>query len=83
MSRDQRRLAAIFSADVAGYSRLRGRDDGGTLAALKAHPRELFGPAKWAPQCSPGGRLRGASRTVRTTGAATGHATRCSLDQAA
>ena len=33
MARDQRRLAAIVSADVAGYSRL-GRDDTSTLAAM-------------------------------------------------
>src|SRR5262249_59807319 len=44
MARDQRRLAAIISADVAGYSRLMGRDDSGTLAALKAHRRELIDP---------------------------------------
>jgi len=44
MARDQRRLAAIVSADVAGYSRLMGRDEGGTLAALKAHRRELIDP---------------------------------------
>ena len=44
MTRDQRRLAAIVSADVAGYSRLMGRDDSATLAALKAHRRELIDP---------------------------------------
>jgi class 3 adenylate cyclase/TolB-like protein len=44
MARDQRRLAAIVSADVAGYSRLMGRDDSGTLAALKAHRRKLIDP---------------------------------------
>jgi adenylate cyclase len=33
----ERRLAAILAADVAGYSRLMGLDDEGTLAALKAH----------------------------------------------
>ena len=32
---EQRRLAAIVSADVAGYSRLMGQDESGTLAALK------------------------------------------------
>ena len=31
---EQRRLAAIVSADVAGYSRLMGRDESGTLAAV-------------------------------------------------
>ena len=30
-------MAAIVSADVAGYSRLMGVDEEGTLAALKAH----------------------------------------------
>lgn len=44
MARDQRRLAAIVSADVVGYSRLMGRDESGTLAALKAHRRELVDP---------------------------------------
>ncbi len=33
----QRRLAAIVAIDVAGYSRLMGADEQGTLAALKAH----------------------------------------------
>ena len=31
-----RRLAAILTADVVGYSRLMERDEAGTLAALKA-----------------------------------------------
>ncbi|HEY7379515.1 MAG TPA: tetratricopeptide repeat protein [Steroidobacteraceae bacterium] len=44
MARDQRRLVAIVSADVAGYSRLMGRDDSAVLAALKAHRRELIDP---------------------------------------
>jgi hypothetical protein len=33
-----RRLAAILAADVAGYSRLMGADEEGTLAALNANP---------------------------------------------
>jgi adenylate cyclase len=36
-----RRLAAIFAADVAGYSRLMGQDEVGTLQALTAH-REIM-----------------------------------------
>jgi class 3 adenylate cyclase/pimeloyl-ACP methyl ester carboxylesterase len=40
----QRRLAAILAADVVGYSRLMGTDEVGTLAALKAHRRELIDP---------------------------------------
>jgi TolB-like protein/class 3 adenylate cyclase/Tfp pilus assembly protein PilF len=41
---EQRRLAAIVSADVAGYSRLMGRDESGTLAALKELRREVVDP---------------------------------------
>ena len=44
LARDQRRLAAIVSADVVGYSLLMGRDESATLAALKAHRRELIDP---------------------------------------
>ena len=44
MTRDHRRLAAIVSADVVGYSLLMGRDDSATLAGLKAHRRELIDP---------------------------------------
>ena len=40
----QRRLAAIVSADVVGYSRLMGADEAGTLATMKAHRRELWIP---------------------------------------
>jgi adenylate cyclase len=40
----RRRLAAILSADVVGYSRLMGADEAGTLAALQAHRRELIDP---------------------------------------
>src|SRR5437870_11250871 len=43
-ARVQRRLAAILAADVAGYSRLMGEDEEGTLAALKAIRRELGDP---------------------------------------
>ena len=39
--RVERRLAAILAVDVAGYSRLRGEDEEGTLAALRAVRREL------------------------------------------
>jgi adenylate cyclase len=38
----QRRLAAILSADVVGYSRLMGIDEAGTLARLKALRRDLI-----------------------------------------
>ena len=40
--RVQRRLAAILAADVAGYSRLTGADEEGTIARLRALRRELI-----------------------------------------
>ena len=43
-TRVERRLAAILAADVAGYSRLMGADEEGTLAALKTCRRELIDP---------------------------------------
>jgi adenylate cyclase len=43
-ARVQRRLAAILSADVVGYSRLMGIDEAGTLNRLKAMRRELVDP---------------------------------------
>ena len=39
--RVERRLAAIFAADVAGYSRLMNQDEVGTLRTLTAH-REIM-----------------------------------------
>ena len=43
-ARVERRLAAILAADVAGYSRLIGADEGGTLQGLKAIRAELIDP---------------------------------------
>jgi class 3 adenylate cyclase/TolB-like protein len=57
-SRTARRLAAILAADVVGYSRLMGIDEEGTLAALKAHRRELIDPLITQHQ----------GRIVKTTG---------------
>src|SRR5229473_619330 len=57
-ARVERRLAAILAADVAGYSRLMGADEVGTLAALKAHRREIVDPAIAAHR----------GRIVKTTG---------------
>ena len=37
--RVERRLAAILAADVAGYSRLMGVDEGGALALCKTQSR--------------------------------------------
>ena len=42
--RVERRLAAILAADVAGYSRLMGADEEGTLTRRKAIRREVADP---------------------------------------
>ncbi len=56
--RVERRLAAVLAADVAGYSRLMGADEVGTLEALKGHRREVIDPAIAANH----------GRIVKTTG---------------
>jgi TolB-like protein/class 3 adenylate cyclase/tetratricopeptide (TPR) repeat protein len=56
--RVQRRLAAVLAADVAGYSRLMGRDEEGTLAQLKSFRKTLVDPAIAAHR----------GRIVKTTG---------------
>jgi adenylate cyclase len=43
-ARVERRLAAILAADVAGYSRLIGVDEEGTLARLKSLRAEIIDP---------------------------------------
>src|SRR5262245_15337586 len=53
-----RRLAAILAADVEGYSRLIGADEGGTLQALKTLRAELLDPTIAAHN----------GRLVKTTG---------------
>jgi hypothetical protein len=53
--RVERRLAAILAVDVAGYSRLMGQDEEGTLAALRALQREI-GDAK-SPSTAAGRRF--------------------------
>jgi adenylate cyclase len=58
LTSEQRRLAAVVAADVAGYSRQMGLDEGGTLAALKALRREVVDPAI----------ARHGGRIVKTTG---------------
>ena len=42
--RVERRLAAVLAADVAGYSRLMGADEEGTLARLKAARKTVVDP---------------------------------------
>ncbi len=41
---EQRRLAAIFAADMVGYSRLMEADERGTIARQKSHRTELIDP---------------------------------------
>ncbi|MCP5082540.1 MAG: adenylate/guanylate cyclase domain-containing protein [Alphaproteobacteria bacterium] len=43
--RDQRKLAAIFVADLVGYSRLTEADEAGTLRRLKAAREQVLDPA--------------------------------------
>jgi adenylate cyclase len=43
--RVERRLAAVLAADVAGYSRLMGRDEERTLSQLKTFRKTLVDPA--------------------------------------
>ena len=71
-TRVERRPAAILAADVAGYSRLMGGDEEGTLAALKGYRRELIDPkiaehrgriVKTTGRCA--GRVRSAVDAVR------------------
>ncbi len=56
--RVERRLAAVLAADVAGYSRLMGADEEGTLARLKAVRKALIDPTIAAHR----------GRIVKTTG---------------
>lgn len=42
MDQVERKLAAIVSADVVGWSRLMGADEAGTHAALKSHREEMI-----------------------------------------
>jgi adenylate cyclase len=44
LQQEQRRLAAILAADVAGYSRLMAADELGTLACLKSLRAEVIEP---------------------------------------
>src|SRR6476660_923364 len=57
-ARVERRLAAVLAADVAGYSRLMGADEVGTLSALKIVRQELVDPEIAAHK----------GRLVKTTG---------------
>jgi adenylate cyclase len=44
LQQDQRRLAAILAADIAGYSRLMAADESGTLAQLRRLRAEVIDP---------------------------------------
>ena len=61
--RVERRLAAILEADVAGYSRLIGADEDGSLRALKAIRAELIDPkiAEVSTRRRPASRMRSAA----------------------
>ncbi len=76
-NRVERRLAAILAADVAGYSRLIGADEEGTLSRLRSIRTEVIDPAIAAHR----------GRLVKTTGdgfltefASVVHALRCAME---
>jgi TolB-like protein/class 3 adenylate cyclase len=56
--RVERRLAAVMAADIAGYSRLMGRDEEGTLFQLKSFRKAVVDPAIFQHR----------GRIVKTTG---------------
>ena len=56
--RVDRRLAAVLAGDIAGYSRLMGRDEEGTLAQLKVLRKTIVDPGIAAHH----------GRIVKTTG---------------
>src|SRR5438045_979319 len=58
MDRIERKLSAILAADVAGYSRLMGIDEEGTLSRLTVRRRDVFDPSV----------ARNRGRIVKTTG---------------
>lgn len=58
MDRIERKLSAILAADVAGYSRLIGLDEEGTLTRLTEHRRDVVDPSI----------VRNRGRIVKTTG---------------
>src|SRR6476620_7017287 len=73
----ERRLAAVLAADVAGYSRLMGADEEGTLTRLKAIRKSLIDPVIASHR----------GRIVKTTGdgmlaefASAVDATRCDVE---
>src|SRR6201995_5651738 len=75
--RVERRLAAILAADIAGYSRLMGADEEGTLARIKTIRKSLIDPTITAHR----------GRIVKTTGdgllvefASAVEAARCAVD---
>src|SRR5215813_15063558 len=75
--RVDRRLAAVLAGDIAGYSRLMGRDEEGTLAQLKVLRKTIVDPGIAAHR----------GRIVKTTGdgmlvefASAVDATRCAVE---
>src|SRR3954466_4908582 len=73
----ERRLAAVLSADMAGYSRLMEFDEDGTIARQKAHRHEAIDP----------GIANSGGRIVKTTGdgmlaefGSAQNAVRCAID---
>jgi len=63
----ERRLAAILAVDAVGYSRLMGKDEVGTLDALKSHSADLLNPNGMPRSCdAPALRIRSPHSVART-----------------
>jgi TolB-like protein len=73
----ERKLAAILAADVAGYSRLTGADEEGTMRRLRALRAELIDPAI---QTNRGRVFHTAGDSILIEFASVVDAVRCSLD---
>ncbi len=72
-----RKLAAIFAADVAGYSRLAGADEEGTVARLRALRQDLIDPIVGANH---GRVVNTAGDSILVEFASVVDATRCGID---
>ena len=73
----ERQLVAILAADIAGYSRLMGADEEGTLAELRSCQTELIGPCITAHH---GGIVKTTGDGMLVRFASPVEATRCAVE---
>ena len=55
----KRKLAAVFSADAVGYSRLMGEDEAATVRTLEFYKGVMSELIKLSPSCCPAFTVRG------------------------